>query len=96
MEDVSILRFILAFAFVLGLIGMFGFGLKKWGNKVPGLMGTLPGQGGRRLKIIETCIVGAKYRLVLVKRDAKEHLLLVGQENAKVVEKGIIHEDAEA
>jgi flagellar protein FliO/FliZ len=85
MEDFSFLRFILAFAFVLGLIGLFALALKKWGNKLPAVMG----QPGKRLKVIETCLVGAKYKLVLIKRDAKELLLLIGPEKTEVIEREV-------
>lgn len=85
MEDISIVRFVLSFAFVLGLIGLFALGLRRWGNRLP----IMHGSTGTRLKVLETCHLGPRHRLLLVRRDAQEHLLLLGPDSAEVIEKGI-------
>ncbi len=85
MEEVSILRFVLAFAFVLGLIGLFAVGLKRFSGRLPGMK--LGGAG--RLKVVEMAYVSPRHRLVLISRDGVEHLLLIGPDSQTVVETGI-------
>jgi flagellar protein FliO/FliZ len=47
------------------------------------------GGSGRRLGISEVATIDAKRRLVMVRRDEVEHLVLIGPEGAIVVETGI-------
>lgn len=86
MELEGYLRFAIALAFVLGLIGVlavvarhFGFGYRT------------PIRAGRerRLSIVEIMPVDAKRRLVLLRRDSIEHLVLLGSGPDVLVEAGI-------
>jgi|GEM_PF-4506100 len=47
------------------------------------------GPGGRRLDVLEGAVIDSKRRLVLVRRDNVEHLLLIGATQDLVVETGI-------
>ena len=76
----------LAMVFVLGLIALLAFLARRFGL---GFSGTSkPGQE-RRLSISEVLTLSPKHRLVLVKRDGTEHLLLLGANTDIVVESGI-------
>lgn len=86
MGELSWIRFVLAFGFVLGLLGLFALALRKWGNK---LMLTAPPAASPRLQVVEMRALGPRHRLVLIKRDSVEHLLLIGPESQIVVEQGI-------
>jgi flagellar protein FliO/FliZ len=92
MEFEAYLRFGLALLFVLGLIG-----LCAWGAKRLGMTPRVSAASGRarRLAIIEVAAVDAKRRLVLVRRDDREHLLLLGATQDVVVESGIAARAAE-
>src|SRR3569623_3257007 len=84
MEFDTYLRFILVLIFVLGLALALGWVLKR-----SGISGSaLPGRG-KRLGVLETAFLGPKHRLVLVRRDDVEHLVLIGPNYASVVESGI-------
>lgn len=85
MDAGNYLRFVLALAFVLALIGLMAWLARRFGFGVPP---RLPGQP-RRLKVVESLAVDARRRLVLVRRDATEHLLLVGGANELTIETGI-------
>ena len=85
MEFASYLRFILALIVVLGLIGFFAWLAKRFGM-APRVRG---GGGGKRLRIVEVAAVDAKRRLLLVRRDDTEHLILLGPANDLVLESGI-------
>jgi flagellar protein FliO/FliZ len=80
------LRFALALVFVLALIG-----LASWLARRLGLGGRVAGarNGARRIGIVEATTIDAKRRLVLVRRDNAEHLLLIGGGADIVVEHGI-------
>lgn len=92
-EDGGILvQFLLALAVVLLLIVALTWILKKI-NAVSsrvGLQGAQP-----RLSITEALSVDHKRRLVLVKRDHVEHLLLIGGENDLLLEYGILPHPAQ-
>ncbi len=91
MEFETYLRFILVLVFVLGLVVALGWVLKRSGIGGHAMVGK-----GRRLGVVETAFLGPKHRLVLVRRDAVEHLVLIGPTYASVVESGITgHQPAE-
>jgi flagellar protein FliO/FliZ len=80
----SYARFVLALAFVLLLIVACAWVARRFG-----LGGRLVAAGGkRRLAILEVLPLDGRRRLVLLKRDGVEHLLLLGQPGDLVVERG--------
>lgn len=81
MEEISYLRIILALAFVLALIGLLGWILRRWesGRLAKGLA------GARRMQVVEQLYLDAKRRLVLVRHDDAEYLLLLGPQGETVV-----------
>jgi flagellar protein FliO/FliZ len=86
MEFDTYLRFILVLIFVLGLVFALGWVLKR-----SGISGSaLPGKG-KRLGVVETAFLGPKHRLILVRRDEVEHLVLVGPNSNTLVESGIVN-----
>lgn len=86
MEVFEILRFVAALVFIIGLIGLCAFVARRMGFAAGGIA-TPSGQ--RRLSIVEVKPVDAKHRLMLVRRDGKEHLILVGGEQALLIETGL-------
>ena len=71
---------------VLAAIGAIAWLVKRSGL-VPGLGGTR--RNGRRLRVVEVTPVDVKRKLVLVRRDDIEHLILLGMQSDLVVESGI-------
>ncbi len=80
------LRFVFALVFVISLIGVLAFAMKRYG--LGGRMMRKVG-GRRRLSVVEMTPLDGKRRLVLVRRDDREHLLVVGATGETVVERGI-------
>jgi flagellar protein FliO/FliZ len=79
------LRFALALVAVIALILA-----AAWVARRLGLGGRLATVGGkRRLAILEVLPLDAKRRLVLLRRDGAEHLLLLGVGSDLVIERGI-------
>src|ERR1700728_1916670 len=81
-------RFFLAFLIVLGLIGVTAWAVRRFGS------GGLGGAGTRgrqpRLAVIDHASVDARRRLILVRRDNVEHLLMIGGPTDGVVEANIV------
>jgi hypothetical protein len=83
--DISFSHIALAFGGLLVLLGLFYYfarflsgqtRLGKWRN-------------GQRIGVVETAAVDGSRRLVLVRRDNLEHLLLLSGEGDLVIEAGI-------
>ncbi|MFT5440385.1 MAG: flagellar protein FliO/FliZ [Alphaproteobacteria bacterium] len=86
MDFSTYFRFLMALVFVLALIALVGWCVRRYG----GLRGVIrPRSGNHRLQIVEITPIDSKRRLVLVKRDETEHLLLLGMTQDLVVESGI-------
>lgn len=85
METALLLKAFLAFAFVISLMLLFSWFLKKIG-----LSGQVMAQGAkRRLKIVEHLPLDHRRKLVLIRRDNCEHLLVLGPSGETVVETNI-------
>jgi flagellar protein FliO/FliZ len=85
-------RFFLAFLVVLGLIGLTAWAVRRFGT------GRLGGAGARgrqpRLAVIDYASVDGRRRLILVRRDNVEHLLMIGGPTDVVVEPNIVRATA--
>jgi len=75
MEYSDYLRFVAAFGFIIGLILVCAWGARRMGL-TPQIGAT---ENNKRLAVIETLNLDAKRKLILIRRDDKEHLLLVGE-----------------
>jgi len=82
-------RIIIAMLVVLGLIGLMALGLRRLAasGKFSGSGMAMPGQG--RLSIVETRYLDTRRRLVLVRRDTTEHLILISEGRELLIESNI-------
>jgi flagellar biogenesis protein FliO len=81
-------RFVLAFLVVLGLIGVAAWAVRRFGT---GRLGGTSARGRQpRLAVIDYATVDARRRLILVRRDNVEHLVLIGGPTDVVVEANIV------
>ena len=78
------LRFVLALILVIGLILLLAWALRRFG-----FGGMVRAGAKRRLQVLETLPIDPRHRLVLVRRDDTEHLLMLGPTNDLVIEAGI-------
>jgi len=93
------LQFFLALIFVLGLIGAVAVLLRHFGfGGAIRLQRRLKGER-RRLEVTDVIPVDARRRLILVRRDDTEHLILLGMNDDILIESGIpspeLHTEAE-
>ncbi|HZT86664.1 MAG TPA: flagellar biosynthetic protein FliO [Stellaceae bacterium] len=77
------LRVILALSAMVAVLAVAALAARRFG------LANRFGQAGKRLGIIEAAAIDAKRRLVLLRRDEVEHLVLIGPDGATVVETGI-------
>ena len=86
METISYFQFVLAFVFVIGLILGMAWLLRRFG-----LGEAVTNTLGRKkcTTIVESASVDGRHRLVLMRRDETEHLLLIGSGDSLVIERGI-------
>jgi flagellar protein FliO/FliZ len=80
-------RFFLAFLIVLGLIGVAAWAVRRFGSARIG--GAVRGRQPR-LAVIDYATVDARRRLILVRRDNIEHLVMIGGPTDVVVEANIV------
>jgi flagellar protein FliO/FliZ len=83
MEFVDISRFIFALAFVVGLIWLIGYGLRRTGldKRLRGVTGQ---QG--RLAVVDVLYLDPKRKLMLARADSREYLLFIAGDNAQLID----------
>ena len=83
------LQFFLALIFVLGLIGAVAIVLRHFGfGSAIRLQRRLKGER-QRLEVTDVIPIDARRRLILVRRDDTEHLILLGMNEDILIEGGI-------
>ena len=87
MEFGGYLRFLLALVFVIGLIGLVATLARRFGLGFPTT--ALKRSKNRRLSVVEVTPVDGRRRLVLVRRDNTEHLILLSPSRELLIESGI-------
>ena len=79
------MQFILALVFVLALIGVLAAVARRMGlGYGPAVRG-----GRRRLAVSEVVALDGKRKLVLVRRDSTEHLVILGPNSETLIESAI-------
>jgi flagellar protein FliO/FliZ len=77
MDFGELFRAIFALAFTLGLIGVAAWGMRRFG---PDALSRLQvSRKERRLTLVETLVLDPARRLVLVRLDDEERLILLGE-----------------
>jgi flagellar protein FliO/FliZ len=81
-------RFFIAFLFVLGLIGATAWIVRRFGGE---RLGAATARGRQpRLAVIDAATVDTRRRLILIRRDNVEHLLMIGGPTDVVIEPNIV------
>jgi flagellar protein FliO/FliZ len=85
----SVVKFVIAFVLVMALIGLTAWLIRQFGSARPS-----SGSGARnrqpRLAVLDSAVVDARRRLVLIRRDNVEHLLMIGGPTDVVVEANVV------
>ena len=84
------IRFASVLIFVLALIGLLAWVARRFG-----LVARVTPEAARgRLAVVEGRAIDAKRRLVLLRRDSVEHLVMLGMSQDLVIERAIPSSDA--
>lgn len=83
MDASDYLRFLFAFIFVMSLMGLLGYLLRRYGK---GGMSLGP---GKRLSVVEVKSIDARHRLAIVKCDDTEHLVVLSPDGQTVLESNL-------
>lgn len=77
MDFLDLLRAVFGLAFTLGLIGGAAWAARRY---APQLIAKLSAERGeRRMRVVETLVLDPARRLVLVRIDEEERLILLGE-----------------
>ena len=82
MSSIDYLRFLAALAFVLGLIVLLAWLARRY------RLGGATAKAARRLAVLEVLPVDPRRKLVLIRCDEREFLLLLGQDGNRLLEPG--------
>ena len=93
MEILPVLRMLGALGVVLGLLAGALWAVRRFQIRLPGVAGT--GGPTRRLELVERVSMDTRRSVALVRRDGREHLLLLAPEGNMVIETGIQLDDAD-
>jgi len=92
MDILSLLRTLGGLGIVLGLLWGVLWVVRRYDIKLPGRVtaGT-----ARRMELVERLPLDARRSLALIRRDGREHLILLAPEGPLLLEAGIIRDDAD-
>ena len=77
MNFLDLVRAVFGLAFTLGLIGIVAWAARRY---APQLLAKLSAErGARRMQVVETLVLDPARRLVLVRIDEEERLILLGE-----------------
>lgn len=86
MNFLDLLRALFALAFTLGFIGLAAWAVRRY---APQLLAKLSAERGeRRMQVVETLVLDPARRLVLVRIDDEERMLLLGEGKELIEPKG--------
>jgi flagellar protein FliO/FliZ len=80
----QMLRFVVALVFVLSLMAGLALALRFIRDKYH-----LAPAGKKRLRIMESLQIDSRRRAVILRRDGREHLVILGASSETVIESGI-------
>ena len=84
MDMLDFARYIGALLLVLGLVGAAGLAARRFG-----LGSLVKPVATRRLAVVESLMIGPRQRLLILRRDNVEHVVLSGPDGTSVIESGI-------
>jgi flagellar protein FliO/FliZ len=88
MDLIDIGRYLGALLLVLGLVGLAGLAARRFA--LPGFAaGLMKPSAPRRLAVVESLMLSPRQRLLLIRRDQVEHLVLLTPDGATTIESAI-------
>lgn len=88
MDTIDILRYCGALLLVLAMVGGAAAATRHFG-----IAGTTTARADKRLAVSAALMIGPRQKLLILRRDHVEHLILSSPEGAVVIETGIAVKD---
>ena len=88
METSAYFQFVIALLFVLALILLLAYGAKRFGLMARVTVNSAKTKD-KRLNIVEILPIDARRKLILIRRDDVEHLIMLGLDRDLVIEQNI-------
>lgn len=88
METSAYFQFVMALLFVLALILLIAYGAKKFGLMARVTVNSAKTRN-KRLNIVEILPIDARRKLMLIRRDDVEHLVMLGLDRDIIIEQNI-------
>jgi flagellar biogenesis protein FliO len=92
MDLLSLLRMLGGLGVVLGLLAGALWLVRRYDLKLPG---RVAGGATRRLELIEKLPIDSRRSIALIRRDGREHLILLAPEGPLVVESAILRDEVD-
>ncbi len=94
MDGLDLLRYFAALLLVLGLLGGFLFIVRRgWVPGLPSIANLRGPRVERRLEMKDSLVLDARRRLVIVRADDEDHVILLGPERDTLIKTGPAKED---
>ncbi len=90
MNFLDLLRAVFGLAFTLGLIGLVAWGVRRYAPQI--LARLQADRGARRMQVVETLVLDPARRLVLVRVDNEDRLILLGEGRELIEPRGTTQE----
>lgn len=91
MEAYALMRTLGALAIVLGILAGALWIVRRYDIRLPGRTGS--GGGTRRLEVVERTSLDGRRSIALLRRDGREHLILLAPEGNLVLETAIVRDE---
>jgi len=92
MDMASLIRTMGGLGVVLGVLAAALWVVRRYDLRLPG---RAVGIHDRRLELVETLSIDARRTVALIRRDGREHVILIAPEGHLILETGVVREPAE-
>lgn len=92
MDLLSLLRMLGGLAIVLGMLAGALWIVRRYNIKLPG---RIAGGAARRIELVERLPLDGRRSVALIRRDGREHLILLAPEGPLVVETAILRDEVD-
>lgn len=89
MDTLTIVRTLGALVLVLGLMATALWAVRRYDIRLPGRVG---GGALRRMELVEKTALDPRRSVALLRRDGREHLILIAPEGNMIIETGIVRD----
>lgn len=94
MDFVAVVRMLGALGVVLGMLAGALWVVRRYNIRLPG--GMIRDEGGKRVALVDRTGIDARRSVALIRRDGREHLILLAPEGNMLIETAILRDEIDA